>query len=146
MRIIGQQLFLQNIHVDFDLDESVPPILADKNRLEQVVFNLITNARDAIEQVDAVESGTARRRILFRSYTKSDHAFFSVTDTGAGMDRETRDRIFEPFFTTKEVGQGMGLGLAITYSIVRDFGGFIDVDSREGHGTCITLRFSVAQA
>lgn len=144
MRIIGRQLTLQNIQVEFDLDETIPAILANRNRFEQVVFNLITNARDAIEQATTKRAGDSERKICFRSYAELDNVVFTVTDTGIGMDSETRTRVFEPFFTTKEVGQGMGLGLAISYRIVRDFGGHISADSHHRGGSRFTLRFPVS--
>jgi len=144
IHIIGQQLILQNIQVDFDLDDAMPPILANKNRLEQVVFNLITNARDAIAQAAEERGDSIGGEISFRSYAEKDTAVFTVADSGIGMDSETRSKVFEPFFTTKEVGKGMGLGLAISYGLVQDFGGSIEVDSDEGQGSRFTLRFPVS--
>ena len=144
MRIIGHQLALQNIEVELGLDETIPAILANKNRFEQVVFNLITNARDAIEQATDDSTGDSGGKIHFRSYAEHGEVVFEVTDTGIGMDSEIRARVFEPFFTTKEVGKGMGLGLAISYQIVRDFGGQITVESRDQGGSRFTLRFPAA--
>ena len=141
MKIIGQQLILNNIHVNFDLDPDLPVILANPNRLEQVLFNLVSNARDAIEQKtgDALDSDA--RKILVRTYSDGSDTICAVQDSGAGIPDETREKIFEPFFTTKEVGKGMGLGLAISYSIVRDYGGTISVESKVGQGTRFELRF-----
>ncbi len=139
--IIGQQLILQNINVGFDLAPDLPPILANKNRLEQVVFNLVTNARDAIEQASGDDSLAAVREIRFTSFRENRQVVFTVADTGVGIAREMSEKIFEPFFTTKEVGKGMGLGLAISYGIVRDFGGSIKVESHQGQGTVFILSF-----
>jgi PAS domain S-box-containing protein len=139
MAIIGQQLVLQNIEVKYDLDEGMPTILANKNRLEQVIFNLVTNARDAIEHRPA--GAGSPRTITLVTRTETDAVVFSIADTGAGIPADFKEKIFEPFFTTKEVGRGMGLGLAITYGIVRDFGGSIDVESGPDSGTRFTLQF-----
>jgi len=142
MAIIGQQLVLQNIEVNYDLDERNPVILANKNRLEQVIFNLVTNARDAIEH----GGSGGRRAIALETRAAADTVVFRIADTGAGIPEDFREKIFEPFFTTKEVGRGMGLGLAITYGIVRDFGGSIEVDSSPESGTRFTLRFPRAES
>ena len=141
MDLIGQQLALQNIEIRTELAEPLPPILANKNRLEQVFFNLLTNARDAVEQCTWDEKDPSACRIILSTAQEGGRVVFTVQDTGAGIAESSLDKIFEPFYTTKEVGKGMGLGLAITYSIVSDFGGTISVESRPGSGTCFTLRF-----
>jgi C4-dicarboxylate-specific signal transduction histidine kinase len=138
--VIGQQLRLQSIEVRLDLDENLGFILGHSNRLEQVFFNLVTNARDAINQnTDQVASGT--RRITIRSFRENGRLSVTISDTGTGIRQEVKAKIFEPFFTTKEVGKGMGLGLSIVYGIVRDCGGEINVHSEEGVGTTFKLRF-----
>ena len=141
MQIIGQQLVLNNIQVTYDLDEHLPPIMANQNRLEQVVFNLISNARDAIEQLPGNVIDSKRRKIHLQTFATPTHVSLKVTDTGIGIPEEMKEKIFEPFFTTKEVGMGMGLGLAISYGIIRDYDGTIVVTSNQGQGTCFELRF-----
>ncbi len=145
MSIIGQQLTLQNIKVVYDLDETIPPVLANKNRIEQVIFNLVTNARDAIEHKDRSEDDSGEDIITLFTSTQKDFVVFTISDTGVGIPQENIAKIFEPFYTTKEVGKGMGLGLSITYSIVRDFAGTIDVDSRHGTETRFRLRLPIPQ-
>lgn len=144
MAIIGQQLGLQNIELSFYPDETLPPILAHTNRLEQVIFNLITNARDAITQRREAHDGADTAMITIRSFRESGRVAVTVTDTGIGIPRDDRDKIFEPFFTTKEVGKGMGLGLSILYEIVREYGGAIRVHSGEGIGSTFKLTFPIA--
>jgi PAS domain S-box-containing protein len=139
--IMGQQLSLENIKITVNLQPDLPKILANANRLEQVLFNLMTNARDAIEQRAAAQGAKEPREITVRSSSKDEKVVFSVTDTGVGIPEESMDKIFEPFYTTKEVGRGMGLGLSITYGIVREFGGSIEVASEPGMGTQFTLKF-----
>lgn len=139
--IISQQLSLQNIEVVLDIDETLAPILAHNNRLEQVIFNMVINARDAINQKKKVGDGKDARVITVRSFQEDNLVAVSVSDTGIGIPESVKDKIFEPFFTTKEVGKGMGLGLSIIYGIVRDYGGEIDVHSQEGTGTTFKITF-----
>jgi histidine kinase len=142
--IIGQQLNLQNIEVKLDLEEDLPRILAHNNRLEQVIFNLVTNARDAIDEKHNAEVGFGNRIIGVRTFVEGDLVTLTISDTGIGIPEYSKDKIFEPFFTTKETGKGMGLGLSIVYGIVRDYDGEIHVESREGEGTTLKLTFPLA--
>ncbi len=139
--IIGQQLNLQNIYIKLDLDETLPPILAHNNRLEQVIFNLVTNARDAIVHKYNIGAETDNRIISIRSFAEGDRVAVAVSDTGIGIPDDTKDKVFEPFFTTKETGKGMGLGLSIVYGIVKDYSGDIHVEGKEGEGTTFKLTF-----
>jgi PAS domain S-box-containing protein len=143
--IIGKQLRLQNIRVELDLDEALPSILGHKNRLEQVIFNLVTNARDAIFQKRDRGVGPDHGLIKIRSSAQGGRVLVTISDNGMGIPDQVRDKIFEPFFTTKEAGKGMGLGLSIVYGIVRDYEGEIHVESTEGEGTTFRLTFPVAQ-
>lgn len=140
-QIIGQQLALINIQLHVELQAELPAIFANSNRLEQVVFNLIANARDAIEQMSDTAAKAGRRDIMVRTFSNSKAVVCRVIDTGIGIPADKCEKIFEPFFTTKEVGKGMGLGLAISYGIVRDYGGAITVKARPGGGTSFELKF-----
>ena len=144
VEIIGQQLELNNIHVDFDLDLSQPQILANANRLEQVMFNLISNARDAIDQFPSGADENFKRMIKLTTYSSGDEVVCKVEDNGMGISSHLKDKIFEPFYTTKEVGKGMGLGLAITYGILDDYGAHIEVHNRKEGGACFVLTFPKA--
>lgn len=134
---VGQQLKIRNIAVVQSLDPSLPPVWADPFQLEQVLLNLVTNARDAME---GVGTGTGTLTVC-TAHLEDGRIALSVTDTGPGIPPEVRPRIFDPFFTTKEVGKGTGLGLSICHGIVQEHGGEILVESpvAHGRGTRITL-------
>lgn len=145
--IIGQQLALQNIDVTLDLCDALPQVLAHSNRLEQVFFNLVTNARDAINmRRDISGNGDSPREISIRSWAEGDRVAVTVSDTGCGISPRNLQKIFEPFFTTKSSGHGMGLGLSISYGIVKDYGGDIEVGSEPGEGTTFKLSFPLTGA
>ena len=141
MQIVGQQLALNNIEVVYQLGADLPTILANANRLEQVLFNLVSNARDAIHQQSDGDPGPTEKTITLRTCVEKGFVVCSVADTGGGIAGNARDKIFEPFFTTKEVGKGMGLGLAISYGIVQDYNGTIEVSQLPSGGTCFSLHF-----
>lgn len=141
LQIIGQQLILNNIQVVYALAPKLPAILANANRLEQVFFNLVSNARDAIEKLSEGAGESGARQIKLATFTEGHQVVCIVEDTGVGIADDAQEKIFEPFYTTKEVGKGMGLGLAITYGIVHEYGGSIEVKSHLGKGTRFTLRF-----
>jgi len=136
-KILGQQLKLREIELELDLDEKLPPIMADSNKLEQVFINLVTNARHAMEE----KSPGSTRLLQIKSSFDNGDVIVSVSDTGSGIPNDIIDRIFDPFFTTKQVGKGTGLGLSISYGIVKDYGGAIRVKSEVGKGTTFELRF-----
>jgi two-component system cell cycle sensor histidine kinase/response regulator CckA len=129
---------------------SISPVLvlADPGQLEEVVVNLAMNARDAMREGGTLTIVTNRTIVERRTPGKSDqesgeYAVLTVTDTGQGI-AEPLHTIFEPYFTTKDVGQGSGLGLASAYGIVKQSGGFVEVDSEPGRGTTFTIYLPVA--
>ena len=135
VKIFSQQLKLKDIDLRFLPGKDIPPVLASNNRLEQVFFNLLSNARDAILQKRYGLNRNTVSQISIRSFSKKGWVMVAVSDTGVGISKDARDKIFEPFFTTKEVGKGMGLGLAIVYEIVEEHGGKLRVHSGTGIGT-----------
>ena len=141
-KLMGQQLRVHQIEVELDLDPHVPYITADHNRLEQVFINLVTNAMYAMDDKGLRWGDRKWRRLLkIRSFSADGQVVVKVSDTGKGIPKEIIDRIFEPFFTTRKVGQGTGLGMSISYRIISDYGGTIEVESEVDKGTTFTLKF-----
>ena len=136
LRLLGQQLRTHGIDVTTDLPEGLF-IHADPVRLEQVIMNLVSNARDAVSALGADEE--RHIRISARPLTGEEKAperiEYEVADNGHGIPEEVVGRIFEPFFTTKVPGEGTGLGLSVSCEIVKEHGGTMDVVSRPGEGT-----------
>lgn len=143
------QTFPKNIRFITELDHQLPQILGDANQINQIFMNLCVNARDAMDGNGVLSfKGTTimgwELQKRFPSAKEDRYICISVTDTGHGMNEETRRRIFEPFFTTKEQGKGTGLGLSVVHGIITNHKGFIDVKSDVGLGTTFYLYFPVA--
>jgi PAS domain S-box-containing protein len=144
-KVLGHQLKVHNVEVELDLDPDVPEILAEHNRLEQVFINLVSNAIDAMDEKDnQPETGDREKRLKITSFAENGHVCIKVADTGIGMSEEVKNKIFEPFYTTKKVGKGTGLGVSISYGIVQDYRGSIEIESEVGKGTTFTLKFPQA--
>jgi len=130
LKFLERELMYRNIEFELNLAEDLLPIASDRGQLQQVFLNLLNNA------LAAVDDGG---RIIITSWEKdADTEAVSIKDNGCGMSEETLKNIFEPFFTTKK-GKGTGLGLPITYGIVKKLGGNIEVQSQEGKGTTFTI-------
>ena len=139
LRLRGYALRSAGIDVRLELAPSLPTVPGDSQRLQQVLLNLIINAEYALHRAES-------KRLVVRSERTRDGVCLIVSDTGAGMDEETRQRIFEPFFTTKPAGEGTGLGLSVSYGIVRAHGGLIDVQSGPGAGTIFRIELPLQSA
>ncbi len=129
----------------------VPLIRADPGQIEQVLINLIANARDATEtggevtiEVSQIDESTALTEAMGFTLAPGVYVRLDVLDNGSGMDAETLGRIFDPFFTTKPLGEGTGLGLSMVYGIVKQHGGYIGARSTPGQGSRLELYWPVA--
>jgi len=127
-RLIGEHIELRTT-----LADELGPVRVDPGQIEQVIVNLVLNARDAMPEGGTLTLATENVELDIPCVK------LSVTDTGKGMDDQTAARIFEPFFTTKEAEKGTGLGLATVYGIVEQSGGHVDVWSRPGEGAVFTV-------
>ena len=145
-RLVGEK-----VRLEFQSDHDIQPVRADKRQLEQVLMNLVVNARDAMAeggQIRLLLNNLVLEKSMERdraTLPAGDYVTIRVIDEGAGIKPEHLTKIFEPFFTTKGAGKGTGLGLSMVYGIVKQSGGYIFVDSIEGSGTTFTLYFPAAR-
>ncbi|MEM8591486.1 MAG: ATP-binding protein, partial [Pseudomonadota bacterium] len=146
-RLVGEKVALEQTH-----PSELPAIRADKRQLEQVLMNLVVNARDAMPDGGTITISTEAQTLiepLERARARvpaGDYVLVHVRDEGVGIPLEKQSQIFEPFVTTKRVGEGTGLGLSTAYGIVKQSGGFIFVESTPAVGTTFTLYFPVLEA
>ncbi|MDX6476802.1 MAG: two-component system, cell cycle sensor histidine kinase and response regulator CckA, partial [Gaiellaceae bacterium] len=134
-RMIGEDVELVAV-----LDTALAPIEADQGQIEQVIVNLVLNARDAMPRGGTLTIQTAN----VRGNGGPPKVVLTVTDTGVGMDAATRDKVFEPFFTTKEPGKGTGLGLSTVYGIVQQSGGHLTIETEPGRGSAFSVSLRAA--
>jgi PAS domain S-box-containing protein len=147
MERLLRPLIGEDIELNTTLALAVGCTRADAGQLEQVIMNLVVNAKDAMPNGGKISIRTSS--VTLDDSSRPENTFIkhgpyvmiSISDTGEGMDRETQARIFEPFFTTKEKGKGTGLGLSTVYGIIKQSGGYVFVQSEPGHGTAFTIYF-----
>ncbi|HZH50879.1 MAG TPA: PAS domain-containing protein [Microvirga sp.] len=145
LSMLLKRLLGERVELDLTHGRDLWFVKADVNQFEQVIVNLAVNARDAMPNGGKLAIRTANvpaaeaARLNVSGMPAADYVKIEVSDTGTGMTPEVVDKIFEPFFTTKEVGKGTGLGLSTVFGIVKQSGGFIDVDSKVGQGTTFRI-------
>ena len=132
MKIVDHQLSLKNVRIESKLAADVPLIFGNANQLQQVLMNLMINAQQAIGE----DGGT----VDLETQVKGQSVLITVSDTGPGMDDDVAKKIFEPFFTTKPAGTGTGLGLSVTYGIIKDHGGDISVHRASSGGAKFVIK------
>lgn len=133
--LLGKRDAFENINIVDDLAEELPTVQVDKNQLQQVFVNLCLNACEAMPR-----GGT----LMVSTSHADDKVVIKVVDTGCGIKREHLDQVFEPFFTTKPVGKGTGLGLSVSYGIIQQHGGTLEVESEVGRGTTFIVTLPVS--
>jgi signal transduction histidine kinase len=136
LSLIAHPLKTAHVRVTRNLQQELPPVLGSNNKLQQVFLNLFMNARDAMPAGGMVEVRTA---------SNNGTVEIEITDTGSGIPRENLHRIFDPFFTTKSSGRGTGLGLSVSYGIIKEHSGKVDVRSTPDKGTSFRLEFPAAR-
>lgn len=139
LSLIQQQALFHNVQIEMKLDTELPSVVIDPSQIERVFINLIVNAAEAMD-------GLGRLTISTRSAPSGTSIEIEIADTGHGVSEENLERIFDPFFTTKETGHGVGLGLAISYGIVKEHKGAILVESEVEKGTTFVVRLPVTAA
>jgi two-component system NtrC family sensor kinase len=127
---VEKEAHYRNLDLRLQLGENLPEIASDRGQLQQVFLNLLSNAFGAVED---------RGTIIINTRDCGEVLSVSVEDNGCGMSEETLNRVFEAFFSTKKKGRGTGLGLFITYGIIKRLGGHIEAKSKEGQGTTMTV-------
>jgi signal transduction histidine kinase len=127
----------ENIEIRTNFQSDLPDVVGEQTGLRQVCMNLLINAHQAISGAGLVEITTR--------VTEQSMVMFEICDSGCGISKEAIEQIWDPFFTTKSVGQGNGLGLAVTYNIIKRLGGEISVESQVGKGSKFTVRMPTCQ-
>jgi two-component system sensor kinase FixL len=140
MSLIGESWKRHGIHLDLDVSEDLPNVYARPQKVQQVLLNLMINAKDILVQQDS----SRRRQVAIQAERRMHGVQMTVSDNGPGIDPVVRDRIFEPFVTTKRARGGTGLGLSISRSIIEGYGGTIRVDSEPGSGAAFVVWLPLA--
>jgi signal transduction histidine kinase len=136
LSLVSHPFRTAHVQVVQNLGVGLPKVFGSGNRLQQVFLNLFMNARDAMPSGGMLE---------VRTFATNGSVEVEVSDTGAGISRDHLPRIFDPFFTTKSTGRGTGLGLSVSYGIVKEHAGKIEVRSTPGRGTSFRLEFPAAR-
>jgi nitrogen-specific signal transduction histidine kinase/CheY-like chemotaxis protein len=142
VELLAYSLRVDNVQVVTDLAPDCPVIWADPHQIQQVIVNLVSNARDALRATQGVHE----IRITSRPGPEPGHVSFELVDTGPGIPPDVRARIFEPFFTTKAPGEGTGLGLSLCLATIESHGGTLTVDSEPGHGAHFRVVLPIGDA
>ena len=132
--LVGYELKLDKIDITKDIEDNLPLITADKKQLQEVFFNLIRNAAQAMGE---------RGKIDIIAKSMDEKVRIDIQDTGHGIPENKLEQIFNPFYTTKEPGKGTGLGLAVCFRIVEGLGGTIGIESEIGEGTTVTIKLPI---
>ncbi|SFC49878.1 His Kinase A (phospho-acceptor) domain-containing protein [Pseudoalteromonas denitrificans DSM 6059] len=131
LNLIASEFKYDDCEIEKNLAIILPEVFGTKNQIEQVLMNILINAKHAIDDQKGL--------IKIETFANSEYVFLHISDNGCGMDEKTKQRLFDPFFTTKSVGVGTGLGLSISYKIIEAHRGYVEVESEIGKGTCFKI-------
>jgi two-component system NtrC family sensor kinase len=137
LSFLENQALMHNIELVTQIENDLPSIVIDPSQVQRVFINMIVNAAEAM-------NGNGRLTMITRRYPEKGCIEIEFSDTGSGIPDENLEKIFDPFFTTKETGHGVGLGLAISYGIIKEHGGTISVESEVGKGTTFRIRLPIS--
>jgi len=139
--MLKPQPMMEEIRIPFELNATRDTVLADPNQLQQVFLNIIMNATDVLRGGDTTGDKAQGKELTIKSKDAGDSIEIRFIDNGPGIPEEELGQIFDPFYTTKEPGMGTGLGLSVSYRIIKELGGTISAESPEGEGTAIIINF-----
>ena len=145
LHLVGAQLRSHDINLSLELQENLPSVMGNANRLEQVLLNLLTNARDSLDE-KADQDDSMSKDLYVRTRVDGGDVVIEVEDNGLGIAEESKDYLFQPFFTTKDPDRGTGLGLSISYSIIKDHNGLIECESNIGEGALFRITLPIAES
>jgi PAS domain S-box-containing protein len=143
MSMISEQMNHHDIKLTYQSSENIPAIKGNIYRFEQVILNMLINAKDAVEERSKNQGKTFKKKIEISSVIAENKIIVEIKDNGIGIDQKNIDKVLLPFFTTKAPGQGTGLGLSISYGIIKELGGEIDVQSKPNQGTSVFIKLPV---
>jgi C4-dicarboxylate-specific signal transduction histidine kinase len=141
--MIAQQYKHMGISLDLNLDEEIPQIVGNTYKFEQVIVNLLANAKDAVVEKKTKYQEYTGMNVGIKSYQDNKSIIVEVSDNGIGINDDDLNNVMLPFYTTKEEGKGTGLGLSICYQIIKEMGGTIDIVSSKKTGTKIKLELQL---
>ncbi len=141
--MISEQFAHKEIELSFHPDKQIPPLIGNAYRFEQVILNMLINAKDAIEEKKKRSCGKFKKKIEISTVLQNKYITVEIKDNGIGIAPGVIDKVLLPFFTTKAPGQGTGLGLSISYGIIKELGGEIEIQSNPKSGTTILIKIPV---
>jgi PAS domain S-box-containing protein len=144
--MISEQFKHLAITMDLQLQDHLPSIVGNTIKFEQVILNLLTNAKDALLEKKNFQQSDYEMLILIRSFVENQNLIVEITDNGSGISKEDIDHIMLPFYTTKDSGKGTGLGLSISYQIIKEINGTIEIASQANSGTTFRIILNIQQA
>jgi two-component system, NtrC family, sensor kinase len=137
--LVKTQYNNHHVKLNKDLEKNIGFTIGNAFQLEQVMMNLLSNAKDAVEEKAEMISSDYEKEISVKTYQQENLIYMEVQDNGTGIDEETLAKIFDPFYTTKSAEKGTGLGLSISYGIVKEMNGDIEVESKKGEFTLMRI-------